>query len=102
MPFRDPRSIAIHAIALANAMLALTLAWSGAMHAALLPAFAAAAAQSAASDPGFLDLSPARVFALKPLSGDSEAPAHSVAWLLLSLMFLIAWLLAGTDTLSAR
>lgn len=99
MPFRNRRSVTIHVIALGNAVLALTLAWSGDIHAALLPAFAAAAAQSAASDPAFLDLSPARVFTLQPLSRDSDAPARSVAWMLLSLMFLIAWLLAGAEPL---
>lgn len=102
MSFRTHRSITIHLIALANLMLALALAWSGALHAALLPAFAAASAQSAASDPGFLDLRPSVVFALQPQPGDNAAPTRSTIWLLLSLMFLIAWLLTGLESLGSR
>lgn len=98
MIIRQHRSTMLYLVALANAITALALTWLGDFHAALLYGFAMAAATSAASDTGFLDLTPAIVFSCRPQPGDRDPPLRSVVWLFLALMCLLGWLLAGLNT----
>ncbi len=98
MTIRQHRSTMLYLVALANATTALAFAWLGEFHAALLHGFAMAAATSAASDTGFLDMTPAEVFSRRPRPDDRDPPVRAMVWLFLALMCLLAWLLAGLNT----